>query len=614
MYLSDRLLVESERAADRSMKTHPNNQHPSLLSLGMSKSTKGKKRRIALVGGGPSALFVYKRLVESGESRLHITIYEKKKQLGSGMPYSTEGACDEHVTNVSDNEIPAIVTSVEEWIQTTSPEVQQRFRINEENFNQYKVLPRLLFGEYLSAQFALLVEMADRRGIQTIIQQDTEVLDVIDNTEKRETTVVTNQGSDRFDAVVICTGHTWPKRDEGRVPGWFDSPYPPAKLWQTANEPVAIKGSSLTAIDAVRTLARANGRFHTDEKGRLRYQRAGASENFRLVLHSLGGLLPALRVHLADTHLSKETVLSAEEVAEARALNDGFIPLDYLFRRNFKEPLRQRDPDFYARIKDLTLEEFVDSMMNLREKLDPITLLKAEYAEAETSIRRQQPVPWKEMLAVLSFAMNYPAKYLPAEDMLRLKNVLMPLISVVIAFVPQSSARELLALHEAGVLSVQAVDRNSKVVPREEGGAIYHFIDDDGVPQAIPYSLYVDCTGQPAMQYQDFPFQGLVEGKVVSEAMLPFRSGEKGKQEKEQGNRNVVQQQAQWYLKLPGIAINDHFQVLNQYNVASPKVFIMAVPYIAGFNPDYSGLDFCEAASARIVEHLLEKEVVIDRT
>ncbi|WP_192501012.1 hypothetical protein [Flavobacterium sp. PL002] len=56
--------------------------------------------------------------------------------------------------------------------------------------------------------------------------------------------------------------------------------------------------------------------------------------------------------------------------------------------------------------------------------------------EAEKSIKRQQSIYWKEMLATLSFAMNHPAKYFSAEDMQRLQTVLMPLIYIVIAFVP----------------------------------------------------------------------------------------------------------------------------------------------------------------------------------
>ena len=37
----------------------------------------------------------------------------------------------------------------------------------------------------------------------------------------------------------------------------------------------------------------------------------------------------------------------------------------------------------------------------------------------------------------------------------------------------------------------------------------------------------------------------------------------------------------------------------------------MAVPFIGGLNPDYSGLDFCDTAAERIVEALLEDGVPV---
>ena len=110
---------------------------------------KSEKKRIAILGGGPSALFIYKRLVESGDNNFEIDIFERKAELGSGMPYSSEGANDEHITNVSDNEVPGIVTTMSEWIYTAPAELLQRFNITPDNFNEYKVVPRLLFGHYL---------------------------------------------------------------------------------------------------------------------------------------------------------------------------------------------------------------------------------------------------------------------------------------------------------------------------------------------------------------------------------------------------------------------------------------------------------------------------------
>jgi uncharacterized NAD(P)/FAD-binding protein YdhS len=566
-----------------------------------------EKKHFAIVGGGPSGLFMYKRLIESNRQDFEITVFEKKEQLGAGMPYSTEGANDEHVTNVSDNEIPEIVSSIDQWVSKAPPELLQRFSITPKNFNEYKVLPRLFFGVYLSAQFNLLLQQAKEAGIETYVQVNSEVADLIDRPKEGKIAAVTNDFTiHQFDCVIICTGHSWPRKHEGLIPRYFDSPYPPSKLALKINYPVAIKGSSLTAIDAIRTLSRQNGKFIKGDDEMISYLPDEESKGFKIVMHSLNGLLPAIRFHLEDSHLSKDSVLNIEEAAEVKAANDGFIPLDFLFERNFKDALRQQDPEFYEMIKDMRMEDFVESMMSMRERIDPFVLFKAEYAEAEKSIRRQQSVYWKEMLAVLSFAMNYPAKHLSAEDMLRLKKVLMPLISLVIAFVPQSSAKELLALYDAGILSLVPVGDDSEVVPKQEGGAIYTYTDEDGKQQVIHYKLFVDCVGQPHLSYHDFPFRTLVNDKTISPAKLKFKDAEQAKELMKENSEVEQDASGDYYLNVPGITINDNFQVLDQYGTYNPRLYIMAVPYIGGYNPDYSGLDFCEAASERIMENILE--------
>ena len=95
------------------------------------------------------------------------------------------------------------------------------------------------------------------------------------------------------------------------------------------------------------------------------------------------------------------------------------------------------------------------------------------------------------MLAVFSFAMNHPAKYFSAENMQRLKKVLMPLISIIIAFVSQKPCVELLALYQAGVLSLISVGDASSVKPKEEG-IIYQYKDENGLLHSQRYNTYVD--------------------------------------------------------------------------------------------------------------------------
>jgi len=565
--------------------------------------------RVAILGGGPSGLFMYKRLVEAGQTNLTVDIYERKQLLGAGMPYSRDGACDEHITNVSGNEIPDLVTSVEDWLKTQDRDTLNRFHVHPESFNDYKVLPRLLFGRYLSDQFTLLQQQAKERGILTTVHYSTEVVDIIDAPDKETVSVVTSKGDTfGFDKVIVCTGHNWPKRQEGKVPGYFDSPYPPAKLAFKANHPVAIKGSSLTAIDALRTLARNNGEFKRSADGKVSFELAADSPDFEMVMHSRNGLLPAVRFHLEDSHLAKDSILSNEEVACVRAENDGFLPLDYVYRKNFLDGIEANRPEFYDKIKDLTIEEFVEQMMGLRENTPAFQLLKAEYQEAEKSIDREQSVYWKEMLAILSFAMNYPAKYFSAEDMQRLQKTLMPLISIVIAFAPQGSVEEMMALYDAGVLDIVAVGDDSTVEPQTKGGIIYEYTDENGNRVEERFDTFVDCVGQPHLMYEDLPYASLITNHTVSPAKLRFRDESTALNQIEQGNKKVIKGHDNgYYMQVAGITINDSFQVVDAYGALNERIYMMAVPYIGGYNPDYSGLDFGEAASARIVKSLIPK-------
>ncbi len=565
-----------------------------------------KRIRVAILGGGPAGLFTYKRLIESGKRNLEISIFERKDQLGTGMPYSREGANDEHITNVSDNEIPELVMSIEEWVNIAPEEILARFSITPENFNEFKVLPRLFFGQYLSSQFELLKDKARDLGIQTTVHLNTSVVDIIDQPEKNEVWVeVSGEKAIKFDRVIICTGHHWPLINEGKIEGYYDSPYPPSKLQLKLNHPVAIKGASLTAIDAIRTLARNNGEFIKSEDGNISFHLSDDSPHFKLLMHSLDGLLPGIRFHLEDTHLSNDSLLTPEEISKHKEENDGFLSLDFVFEKNFKDIFKEKDPDFYNKIKNMNLEDFVGSMMALRERLDPFQLFRAEYAEAEKSIRRRESVYWKEMLAVLSFAMNYPAKYLSAEDMQRLTKVLMPLISIVIAFVPQSSSKEMLALHDAGVLELIAVNAESEVVPEKKGGVTYNYRDETGQSRSVHYKTFVNSIGQPRLSYEQFPFKSMLTDKTISQAYIKFRSSAEGGLALAEGNKDVVaDDNGNYFLKVPGITINDDFQVVDQYGFFNERIFVMAVPYIGGYNPDYSGLDFCEEASERIIRSI----------
>lgn len=563
---------------------------------------------VAIIGGGPSGLFMYKRLVEKNIAGLKVSIFESRKQLGAGMPYSYEGATPEHLTNVSDHEIPALVSTIEDYVQSLSETTLRSYGIDVDDFNRYKVVPRLLLGRYLSEQFMLLKRMADEKGIETQIHLGSQVSDIIDLESQTQVKIMVGS-TDTYivDKVIICTGHKWPTRYEGNVEHYFESPYPPSKLALKTDHAVGLRGASLTAIDAIRTLARHNGSFEALETGELRYQIDPGSENFKLLMHTRSGLLPAIRFHQEELFLANKLLISEEELMLNRLENEGFVSLDFLFDRNFKAQFKEKDPDFYAIVEKLSLEDFVEAVLSLREQKDAFEGFRQEHEQALKSIRRRQSIYWKEVLSALSFTLNYPAKYMSAEDMLRLKKVLMPLISIVIAFVPQSSSRELLALHDTGRLEVVNVGTESRVEPASDRGANYFYTDESGIEVKTYYKTFVDCVGQRPLNFEEFPFKSLVDNGNVSPAYLRFRSVEQAKEQMLAGNDHMfVAPDGAIFLQVPGVKIDDSFRLVDHNGNASQRLFMMAVPYMGGYNPDYSGLDFCAATSAIIAVKIAE--------
>jgi hypothetical protein len=209
------------------------------------------------------------------------------------------------------------------------------------------------------------------------------------------------------------------------------------------------------------------------------------------------------------------------------------------------------------------------------------------------------------MLAVLSFAMNYPAKYFSAEDMLRLQKVLMPLISIIIAFVPQDSCEEMFALDDAGILRIVPVEKDSYVTLHPPGGVIYHHTDQSGVRHETAYKTFIDCTGQPHLWINDFPFKTLVEDGTIFQALLRFRFRDSATAISREHPEKIINESDGCYLKVPGIAITDCYNVIGADKRPNSRIYIMAVPFIGGYNPDYSGLDFCAEASGKIVLSIL---------
>jgi hypothetical protein len=179
-----------------------------------------------------------------------------------------------------------------------------------------------------------------------------------------------------------------------------------------------------------------------------------------------------------------------------------------------------------------------------------------------------------------SYLMNYPAKHFCAEDMLRHKETLMPLVACIIAFLPQPSCRELIALHDAGALELVAIGHDSVFDADLAHGGVNVRLH---AATTQHYGTFVDCSGQPHLDIDQFPFRSLVDSGVLTQAYLKFRSRDAALAARADAAKTVIEKaDGAFYLRVPGVAINDDFQPLDADGKACERVFILAVPFIGG--------------------------------
>ncbi|QJR80332.1 hypothetical protein CA267_005850 [Alteromonas pelagimontana] len=560
---------------------------------------------LAIIGGGPSALYLLHYLLLGKSGFRRIDIFEKRSTLGRGMPYGNAGALKEHLANVSSSELPALPQSLVQWLFEQSDTMLASYSINKQCLTEETIVPRLLMGAYLEAQFSALVNKAKQAGIDIRVHYEATVIDVKIDAENRHCIILKEGDYAGFTAAAICTGHTWPRKQEQSVAGYFDSPYPPIKLRHQRNHAVALRGCSLTAIDAISTLAVANGEFYHAANGQLKYEKHPQCQQFEIVMHALGGLMPSIRYHLDSPLLNTDGLLTEVELEAHRQENSGFLSLDFLFEHNFKKQVANRDAASFKKIANKNIEGFVQQMLSSREAFDPFTLFKVEYLQAEMSMLHKVSIVWKECLAVFSYALNPLARYLSAEDTQRMNEHLQPLIAIAIANIPQHSCQRLLALHSAGALSMISVGTSSdvKVV---DNNIYYRYKNrrDETVEQH--YQTFIDCIGQSPQPLSAFPFPSMRKSGRVRPAKVAYQYSKNGARDKQLTPKEVeFDANASVYYRLIGGAdISASYQLLDGKRATSAKTYIMAVPYISGLNPDFSGLDYCADVAQKIAKDL----------
>ena len=242
---------------------------------------------VALVGAGPTAIYSIQALLARSARPAAITIFERQRRAGQGTPYSANWSDPIMLANIASIEIPPLPQRLVDWLRGETDSRLASFGIAREDIDDRAFYPRLALGEYLSAQFAALVDRARSMGIHVEVRTQSAVTDVRISGEKLTLTVLDSRKVETksvFDYVILATGHQWPADPEIR-PGYFTSPWPASALARIRNCAVGIRGTSLSAIDASVAIANHHGEFvRTDrvdaDGNELEYRANPATEDF----------------------------------------------------------------------------------------------------------------------------------------------------------------------------------------------------------------------------------------------------------------------------------------------------------------------------------------------
>jgi uncharacterized NAD(P)/FAD-binding protein YdhS len=579
------------------------------------------KNNVAIVGAGPTSLFLLRHIsLNSSEILRHfseITIYEKSKNFGFGMPYNSQTTDVYNIANICCEEIPGLPQSLNEWILSQDSTFLKKWNIEKSKFSKHDLHSRLLLGTYFEEQFKLLINELKSNGFKIIEKVNSEIVDIIKLNSSNRFLIQTTAGNEEsFSKIVIATGHQFTNEDSPEC-NYFASPWPIKKLIPKKNQyynfPIGLLGASLSAFDVTSTLAHRHGTFE-EIKGELHFKKNKNAENFKVVLHSSEGWLPHLQYEQLQPlrevyrHTTKDELLSLLS-------SDGFLSIQDFFdkigRKVLIEALKKdKRTDLVTLLSDSksSLDDLIEILSKEHKYVDSFVGMEQELKNASKNILQNKPTFWMETLDDLMYCLNFHSDILSAEDHIYLRSKVMPFLMNVIAALPLKSARILLALHKAKCVDLKA--GKVEIENNNCGTTKIKVTTKDGQKFNEEYKMFINCAGQKTVEFNEYPFPSLVSNKIVSEAKAKFANFESSdKQKYSHWSDKISIKENKAHLNLGGIDIDYAFRVVKENGLVQENVHDLSCSHISGVRPYSYGLQASDANAAVLVESWLKLDL-----
>ncbi|GHA34916.1 FAD/NAD(P) binding domain-containing protein [Devosia pacifica] len=469
-----------------------------------------KKKRVALVGGGPTAVYTLKNLLQKAEA-LHITIFEAGRVAGCGLPYSEDHNTPDLMANITSVEIPPVLVSLSDWVRSADGKLLKKFGIARDQVNERDFYPRVLIGAYYSEQLARLAEAC--APWQTVtIETETRVVDVSPAGQGFTLRIDKNGKKARrhYDAVIMATGHLTKGQNAQPLPGLFRSPYPVQNLEVGSDRAALILGSSLSAIDAAVGLANRYGKFVGDEN-HLSFELL-SKEPLRLVMASRKGTLPDADFFYP---IPEEPLMIFTPARLQMLRQEGQSGLLGRAFKLFKKQLAADDPDFVARLalQRFTPEGFAKAYLAMRKARQGFDAIEQNLAEATRDYRERRVVMWRYTMMRAHEVFSELVPFLDRRDLARFRRHLAPVFADAYGCVPHLSILRLLALQRAGCLDIVALGEDGTI----RYGAGNFILAAGGREES--FGTFIDARGQQAASFSELGFSQLDQALATTDPL-----------------------------------------------------------------------------------------------
>ena len=586
--------------------------------MNSTKLAKSDLSDIAIIGSGPTALYLLKYTVENinilKKEISKITIFEKEQILGMGMPYYPKTTDIYNLANISSEEIPMLQESFGDWLRHQDSALLKELNVIDFPIDDSEVYSRVSLGHYFEEQFKKLISILESSGIQVVQKTKCEVLDISKEKDEKLTITDCNAEKGNYSTVIIANGHEWRDEDQPES-GYYASPWPIHKLIPKNKEgynfPVGTLGASLSAFDVVTSLAHRHGSF-TKINEKLTFELKKENPNFKIVLHSAEGWLPHLQYEQKEPireiyrHFNRQQLLDLIDENGLMRIEDYF---DALCRPALIEAFRKdRLTHVVDQLQDskFSFKDLVALMSEKHEYVNSFEGMKKEMITAKNSINHKIPIYWMETLDDLMYSLNYHAELLPAEDHLFFHKEIMSFLMNVIAALPLQSAEILLALYDSNCIELKSGFVNFPEDAFENNKTKIIVKSADGSEEEISYQLFVNCGGGNKLELDDFPFQSLVTQGVVSTATAKCADEAFcSKQAKTSDKIELVKNEEGLAMKLSGIQIDSSYRTINKEGTINNFLYDINFTHTNGLRPYSYGLQACSATSLILVESWL---------